>query len=266
MAALRWRPWWRQSYQRIGGRQQYRAGDPVYTDVIYWLVRHYFPGQYLLFVAVMGAVGFVFREVLWEIVGHAWLFLRRLLKLARDETAHAVDTEAPAPARNSVAGGLRAIRDHDPGFDAGAFLQEVQQVCAAVGKGWAEKNLELCRAVMTDVCWRNQRALLDRGFVDGWRGSAGMITFADGQIQLAATQPGADRVVVRVRITCRPGTGKLIRGRRIAEWVEDWTFVRPITLGLPPGAKAPVSIQRGYWRLDQMDHFAVHMDRAEHAA
>jgi hypothetical protein len=32
--------------------------------VIYWLIRHYFPGQYLLIVMVMGAVGFVFREIL----------------------------------------------------------------------------------------------------------------------------------------------------------------------------------------------------------
>jgi hypothetical protein len=235
--------------------------------VIFWIVQHYFPGQYLLFVAVMGAVGFVFREILWELVGHAWLYVRRLLKLASDESpqpvAAAAATEAP---RNSVVAGLRGIREHDPSFDAGAFLQQVRTVCALVGRGWAERNLEGCRAVMTEDGWESQKGLLDRGIVEGWRGFAATITFTDGQITLVSTLPGADTITVRVRIECPPGTGKLVRSRRIGEWVEDWTFTRPIVLALPPGARAPVSVQRGEWRLNRMDHFAVHMERAQPAA
>jgi Tim44-like domain len=235
--------------------------------VIFWLVQHYFPGQYLLFVAVMGAIGFVFREILWELVGHAWLYVRRLLKLAPDEAAPPVADAAPAaPPRNSVVGGLRGIRDHDSTFDAGAFLRRVREVCAMVGRGWADRSLEDCRAVMTDNCWQYQKGLLDRGVIEGWRGFASTITFTDGQISLASTRPQADTITVRVRIACPPGTGKLVRGRRVGEWVEDWTFVRPIVLALPPGARAPVSVQRGEWRLDRMDHFAVHMEKAQPAA
>lgn len=232
--------------------------------MIYWLIKHYFPGQYLLIVMVMGAVGFVFREILWEIVGHAWLFLQRLLKLAPDESAQS--PTAPAPPRNSVLAGLHGIRQHDPTFDAGAFLQQVQQVCAAVKQGWADRTLEGCCGVMTDAWWQRQKGEMDRGIIDGWRGLASAVSFTDGQIVLATTDMEADRIMVRVQITSAPGTGKLVRGRRIAGWAEDWTFVRPITLGLPPGTKIPVSMRRGPWQVERMDHVAVHMEKAQPAA
>ncbi len=234
--------------------------------MILWFIQHYFPGQYLLVVAVMGAFGLVFREILWEMVGHAWLFLRRLLKLAPDESSQPPAAVAPAAPRNSVVAGLAGIRQHDPTFDAGAFLQQVQQVCATVGKGWAGRELEACRPIMTEACWQVQKDLLDRGFIEGWRGTATAVTFTDGQIVLAVPQAQADTITIRVRIACPPGTGKVVRGRRITEWVEDWTFSRPIALALPPGARAPVSVQRGEWRLERMDHFAIHMERPQHAA
>lgn len=233
---------------------------------MYWFVQHFFPGQYLLFVAIMGAFGFVFREILWEMIGRAWLLVRRWLGLATEDQAAQPVAEPSLPSRNSVAAGLRGILERDPGFDAGAFLRQAQQLCATVGKGWAQKNLEACRSLMTDGCWQTQKAVLDRGFLEGWRAVAATITFADGQIVLAATQPGADRITVRVRITCPPGTGKLVRGRRISDWQEDWTFSRPITLGLPPGAKVPVTVQRGVWLLERMDHVAIHMEKDRDAA
>lgn len=233
---------------------------------MYWFVQHFFPGQYLLFVAIAGAFGFVFREILWEMIGRAWLLARRLLRLAPEDGTLPAAGEAPAPPRNSVVGGLRAIREHDPGFDAGAFLQQVQQVCATVKQGWAARNLETCRSVMTETCWQSQKNEMDRGIVEGWRSLAASITFVDGQIELATTQREADRITVRVRISCPPGTGKLVRGRRIAEWQEDWTFVRPITLALPPGARVPASIRRDVWEVERMDHVAVHMEQVQPAA
>ena len=234
--------------------------------MIYWLIRHYFPGQYLLVVMVMGAVGFVFREILWEIVGHAWLFLRRLIKLAPDESSQPPGSEAPAVPRNSVVAGLHSIRQHDQSFDAGAFLQQVQQTCATVKQGWADRTLEGCRGVMADVCWQRQKGEMDRGLIDGWRGLASTVSFTDGQVVLATTDMEADRIMVRVQITSPPGTGKLVRGRRIGGWVEDWSFVRPITLGLQPGTKIPVSIRRGAWQLERMDHVAMHMEKPQHSA
>ena len=234
---------------------------------MYWIVQHYFPGQYLIFVAVMGALGWLFREMLWELVGRIWLFLRKLFKLAPEDAPQPADAaDVPALPRNSVVGGLRGIREHDPTFDAGAFLGLVQQVCATVAKGWADKNLEACRAVMTEACWHSQKGLLDRGYIEGWRGIAATISFTDGQIALATTSAQADTITVRIQIACPPGTGRLIRGRRISGWVEDWTFIRPIALAVPPGAKAPVSVRRGEWRLDRMDHFAVHTEKPQHAA
>jgi len=234
---------------------------------VYWFVQHFFPGQYLLFVAIAGAFGFVFREILWEMIGRAWLLGQRWLGLAKDERATApAIRETTLAERNSVGAGLRAIRERDPSFDAAAFLAQVQQVCAAVGKGWADKNLESCRALMADACWLTQKGILDRGFLDGWRAAAGTITFADGQIVLAAIAANADRITVRVRIACPAGTGKLVRGRRISDWEEDWTFARSIALGLPAGARTPVAVQRGAWLLERMDHVAIHLEKAEHAA
>jgi hypothetical protein len=234
--------------------------------VIYWLIKHYFPGQYLLIVMVMGAVGFVFREILWEIVGHAWLLVQRFLKLAPAESSEPPVTDRPAAPRNSVVAGLHGIGQHDPSFDAGAFLQQVQQVCAAIKQGWADRTLDGCREVMTEACWQRQKGEMDRGIIEGWRGLASAVSFTDGQIVLAMTAPEADRIIVRVQITSSPGTGKLVRGRRIGGWAEDWTFVRPITLGLPPGTKIPVSTRRGAWQLDRMDHVAIHMEKPQQAA
>jgi inner membrane protein import complex subunit Tim44-like protein len=234
--------------------------------VIYWLIKHYFPGQYLLIVMIMGAVGFVFREILWEIVGHAWLFLQRLLKLGPDESSQPPASAAPVVARNSVAAGLQGIRQHDPTFDAGAFLQHVQQVAAVVKQAWVDRTLESCRGVMTDACWERQKGEMDRGIIDGWRGLASAVSVTDGQVVLATTDREADRIVVRVQITSAPGAGKRVRGRRIAGWAEDWAFVRPITLGLPPGTKIPVSVRRGAWQLERMDHVAIHMERDRPAA
>src|SRR5207245_7744206 len=91
-----------------------------------------------------------------EIVGHAWLFLQRLLKLGPDESSQSAASAAPAVARNSVAAGLLGIRQHDPTFDAGAFLQQVQQVCAVVKQAWEDGTQEAGRVGMTDPCWQRQ--------------------------------------------------------------------------------------------------------------
>src|SRR5438445_769957 len=84
-----------------------------------------------------------------------------------NESCQSAASAAPAVARNSVAAGLLGIRQHDPTFDAGAFLQQVQQVCAVVKQAWEDRTLEACRGVMTDPCWQRQKGEMDRGIIDG---------------------------------------------------------------------------------------------------
>lgn len=82
----------------------------------------------------------------------------------------------------------------------------------------------------------------------------------------AGADPDGDRVTIRVHATCADEAARVVRGRRIAEWVEDWLFRRRVTAAPPASGITVRVLWRGDWKLDRMDHVAVHVERSEHAA
>jgi hypothetical protein len=156
-----------------------------------------------------------------------------------------------APIVYPVDAGIDAIRAIDPGFSTPSFITEVQRIGTLVVAGWAKRDLTDCRSLMTDACWELQRAQLGWPVADGWRPIATSATANLESILSVRSDAATDRITVRARIKCPPGTAKLVRGRRIGEWTEDWTVVRT-----RPSAAAVG------WRFDAMSHVAVHFERA----
>jgi hypothetical protein len=75
------------------------------------------------------------------------------------------------------------------------------------------------------------------------------VTLTAESIIAVRSEPGLYRINVRMHMACPPGTSKVIRGRRILEWVEDWSMIRP-------------KVAAAGWLVDSMNHVAVHLERA----
>ncbi len=155
--------------------------------------------------------------------------------------------------------GVDAIRAIDPAFSPPSFLAEVQRIGGLVLAGWAKRDLAQCRGLMTDACWDRQAAQLARPLADSWRPFAKTVTVSPEWIIAVRSDAAADRITVRTRMQCPPGTGKVVRGRRIAEWIEDWTIVRA---KVRSAAAAPGRGSSGEWLIDEMSHVAVRLERA----
>jgi inner membrane protein import complex subunit Tim44-like protein len=176
--------------------------------------------------------------------------------LRRDRPA-ARDVELPIAYPVDV--GVDAISAVDPAFSTSSFLAEVQRIGSLMLAGWAKRDLAPCRGLMTDVCWDLQAAQLARPLADGWRPFAKTVTVSPEWIIAVRSDVAADRITVRTRVQCLQGTGKVVRGRRIAEWIEDWTIVRA---KVRSAAAAPRRGSSGEWLVDGMSHVAVRLERA----
>ena len=189
--------------------------------------------------------------VLWRFMGDIPSVLSMGLQVLLDGLRHG-GPSAPR-AESSIAypvdAGVDTIRAVDPAFSIPSFLLEVERIGGLVVAGWANRNLADCRSLMTDACWDLQAAQLARPAGDGWRAFAQTVTVTAETIVAVRSEPGIHRINVRMRMACPPGTGKVIRGRRILEWIEDWTMVRP-------------RVASTGWRVDGMNHVAVHLERA----
>jgi hypothetical protein len=190
--------------------------------------------------------------VLWRFMGDIPSVLSMGLEVLVDGLRHG----GPRPSPNAeltiafpVDAGPDAMRAVDPSFSATSFLAEVELSGERVVAGWASRNLQECRILMTDSCWSRQAAQLARPAVDGWRQFARSVTLKAESIIAVRSEPGLYRINVRVRLACPPGTGKVVRGRRILEWVEDWSMIRP-------------KVAAAGWLVDSMNHVAVHLERA----
>jgi predicted lipid-binding transport protein (Tim44 family) len=150
--------------------------------------------------------------------------------------------------------GVDAIRAVDPAFSAPSFLAEVERIASLMVTGWANRDLAECRSLMTDACWDLQSAQLARSLDEGWRAFARTVTVKAESIIAVRSEPGLYRINVRLRMLCPAGTGKVIRGRRIVEWIEDWVLIRHKV----PATAAPAA----GWRVDTITHVAVHFERA----
>ena len=190
--------------------------------------------------------------VLWRFMGDIPSVLSMGLEVLADVLRHGGPRQAPSAELTiafPVDAGPDAMRAVDPSFSAPSFLTEVQRIGDRVVAGWASRNLQECRILLTDPCWNRQAAQLARPAVDGWRQFARTVTLKAESIIAVRSEPGLYRINVRVRLACPPGTGKVIRGRRILEWVEDWSMIRP-------------RVAAAGWLVDSMDHVAVHLERA----
>lgn len=193
--------------------------------------------------------------VLWRFMGDIPAVLRMGLEVLVDWLQHG----GPGPQKRRpepsiaypVDAGVDAIRAVDPAFSTPSFLVEVERIGGLVVAAWANRDQADCRCVMTDDSWDLQQAQLARPVGDGWRAFAQTVTVKAESIVAVRSDPAIHRINVRMRMLCPPGTGKVIRGRRILEWVEDWTLIRPRS-GSPAAG----------WRVDAMNHVAVHLERA----
>ena len=199
--------------------------------------------------------------VLWRFMGDIPSVLSMGLEVLVDGLRHG----GRRPARNTelsiaypVDAGVDAMRAVDAAFSASSFLADVQRVGGLVVAGWANRNLADCRSVMSEACWNLQEAQLGR-VADGWRPFAQTVTPHAESIVAVRSEPGIERITVRMRILPPPGTGKVIRGRRILEWIEDWSLIRP---KVTSPAAAPSRVPAADWRVDAMNHVAVHLERA----
>ncbi len=190
--------------------------------------------------------------VLWRFMGDIPSVLNMGLEVLVDGLAHGGRRPARSPELTiafPVDAGVDAMRAVNPSFSASSFLAEVQRIGERAVAGWASRNLAECRSLMTDTCWNLQAAQLARPAGDGWRQFARTVTLKAESIIAVRSEPGLHRINVRVRMACPPGTGKVIRGRRILEWVEDWSMIRS-------------KVAAAGWLVDSMNHVAVHLERA----
>lgn len=166
---------------------------------------------------------------------------------------------APPPITLPVDAGIAAIRAGDPSFSEATLFGEVQRIGAQLVAAWAQRALDPCRSLLTDDCWANQTAQLTRTLSEGWRPFAKTVSVTPHAIVVVRREGAVDRVTVRVHVIGQAGTGKVVRGRRLGRWVEDWQLVRT-RIRLPAGATGAGAASP--WLIDRMDHVAVHLERA----
>jgi hypothetical protein len=200
--------------------------------------------------------------VLWRFMGDVPSALRiglsvlieAILRRRKDEREVPMLERPVTVTRDSA---LTALKARDPAFDQSAFTQFVSTVAQALIAAWDRHDLSACQSFLTSDCWTRQQNQLSRALGEGWRRTPSGLTPSVLEL-LAVTIDGThDGITVRIRMVPPAGT-KSMRGRRIGEWVEDWTFLRsarPATGGSPQPKFGP-------WQLDRMDHVAIHFERA----
>jgi hypothetical protein len=213
---------------------------------------------------VVAGLALLLGFVLWKFMGDApgalGLGIQFLVEMVQPR-AHATVAPPPAPAIDPIVAGIAAIRRRDATFDDLRFLDEVRHVGATVCAAWTDKNLEPCRPLLADDCIGAQQAQMDRRRGEGWRLYPGSVTISVDRIVRATCDEHGDLIAVRVKAALLDGAGKVVRGRRIAEWVEDWSFTRSVR-ERPSSQPAPVAYELSPWRVARMDHVAVHVARA----
>ena len=166
------------------------------------------------------------------------------------------------PPIDPVAAGLKAITDRDPAFTAAPFVEWTRQVSALLVMAWAEYDLQPCRQVLTEDCYQFEEDHIGRHLGEGWRLSAGSVTAGERQIVAAGTDDDGDWITVRIHLTCPGDAARVVRGRHVAEWIEDWRFRRRVVLAPKESGIIVRVLSRGDWKLDRADHVEVHSERA----
>jgi hypothetical protein len=198
---------------------------------------------------------------LWRFMGDTPSVLGMGLRVLFDgiRRSEVPQAQSSTAALYPVPAGIEAIQASDPAFTEAALLAEVQRISSMVVEAWSRRSLDACRGVLTDDCWTMQTAQLSRPLAEGWRPFAANVSATPDSLAAVESDAWADRVTVRVSFSARDGAGKVIRGRRIGRWIEDWQLTRSRSLP-PPGRPGPAP--SGPWLVDRMDHVAVQLERA----
>jgi hypothetical protein len=221
-----------------------------------------------LTIALLGAgwFGIFVWKFLGSVPAATKLGFRILLSAVLPTAPRPGGLQPDEPAIDPIATGLEAIAARDRGFAANTFLAWADQLPPEMATGWAKGDLAACRSAMTEDCWQGQQSMMERHLPEGWRQSAGSATFRQSHVVAAAAEADGDRITIRVQATCPDEATRVVRGRRIAEWVEDWVFRRGVTVAPPASGITLRVLWRGEWRLDRMDHVAIHMEKPQQAA
>src|SRR5260370_7028183 len=130
--------------------------------------------------------------VIWRFMGDIPWVLSMGLEVLVDGLRHG----GPRPSPNAeltiafpVDAGPDAMRAVDPSFSATSFLAEVQRSGERGVAGWASRNLQECRILMTDSCWIRQAAQLARPAGSRWRPFALSSDFKTQSLLPARNEP-----------------------------------------------------------------------------
>lgn len=204
-------------------------------------------------------IGFVLWRFMGDIPSVLGMGFQVLFDAFRRERPASAPTPGPARATYSMSDGVSDLQAQDPTFSPATLLSDVQRIGATVVAAWAARDLTPCRSFLTDDCWAAQTAQLGRPVAEGWRPYASSVALTPDSIVTAQRDASTDRITVRVHVNPQSGSVKVVRGRRIGRWIEDWRLIR--TRAVPAvGRSAPVPA--GPWLIERMDHAAVHFERA----
>lgn len=207
----------------------------------------------------------LFGVFLWNFMGSLPSVLKmgfRILFSAVRPEPRTDGRQRESPAIDPVAAGLQAITDRDPAFAAASFLEWTRQVSALLVRGWADRDLQPCRQVLTEDCYQFEADHIGRNLGEGWRLSAGSVTAGERQIVAAGADDDGDWITVRIHLTCPGEAARVVRGRHVAEWIDDWRFRRRVVLAPKESGIIVRVLSRGAWKLDRADHVEVHSERA----
>lgn len=125
-----------------------------------------------------------------------------------------------------ASGGIGSIREADPCFDSGAFVEWADSVYRRAIAAWRDRHPELLRPVMAEVVWdRYAQFLLTVSAL-----ALGRKLMSTAQATAALAGAGADghsqRVIVSYAVNIASAQAALI-DERSRRWQERWMFQRP---------------------------------------
>jgi len=139
----------------------------------------------------------------------------------------------PTPSQaQGPAGGLAAIKAHDPGFDEARFVADAEKAFFTVQEAWTDCKPEMSRRVMADDIWQQHKVQIEQYVELGKRNVLENLAVANASIVGASSDAAFDTITLRLRAGCADydvdvKNNKVLRGnRRFGEWTEDWLFQR----------------------------------------
>ncbi|MFA5138002.1 MAG: TIM44-like domain-containing protein [Elusimicrobiota bacterium] len=163
------------------------------------------------------------------------LYTQRKDRLRRRQDPVAVLAKRPADAL--LKRGLAGLKQLDPAFDPGAFLERAKRAFLAVQKAWSDGDMAPARAFVSDGIMERFTILLDQQRGDGIRNLMDQVRVIEARILQASAGPRCHALHVSFHASAVDQyfsikTRERVRGLPTPqEFVEVWSFLRR------PGAK-----------------------------